>query len=68
VTYDDPILRVTCEHQEELAEKVLKTLFDVGAKVKSVNTREPTLEEAFISLTGGEEEIDRFLESTSKKK
>ena len=68
VTYDDPILRVTCEHQEGLAEKVLKTLFDVGAKVKSVNTREPTLEEAFISLTGGEEEIDRFLESTSKKK
>jgi len=68
VTYVDPILRVTCEHQEELAEKVLKALFDAGAKVKSVNTREPTLEEAFISLTGGEEEIDRFLESTSKKK
>jgi len=68
VTYDDPILRVTCEQQEELAEKVLKALFDSGAKVKSVNTREPTLEEAFISLTGGEEEIDRFLESTSKKR
>lgn len=68
VTYDNPILRVTCEHQEELAEKVLKALFDSGAKIKSVNTREPTLEEAFISLTGGEEEIDRFLESATKKK
>lgn len=63
-----PFCGVTCEQQEELAEKVLKALFDSGAKVKSVNTREPTLEEAFISLTGGEEEIDRFLESTSKKK
>jgi ABC-2 type transport system ATP-binding protein len=68
VTYEDPILRVTCEHQEELAEKVLKALFENGAKIKSVNTREPTLEEAFISLTGGEEEIDRFLESSTQKK
>jgi ABC-2 type transport system ATP-binding protein len=68
VTYDDPMLRVTCERHDELAEGVMKTLLDAGARVKAVNTREPTLEEAFISLTGGEEEIDRFLESASQKK
>lgn len=68
VTYDDPMLRVTCEKHEELAERVLKTLLASGAKILAVNTREPTLEEAFISLTGGEEEIDRFLEGGSPKK
>ena len=68
VTYADPMLRVTCEKHEELAEKVLKTLLGSGDRVLAVNTREPTLEEAFISLTGGEEEIDRFLESGSQKK
>jgi ABC-2 type transport system ATP-binding protein len=68
VTYDDPMLRVTCERHDELAEGVMKTLLDAGARVRAVNTREPTLEEAFISLTGGEEEIDRFLERASPKK
>jgi ABC-2 type transport system ATP-binding protein len=68
VTYNDPILRVTCEKHEDLAEGVMKLLLDVGAKIRSINTKEPTLEEAFISLTGGEEEIDRFLEKASPKK
>jgi len=66
-SYNDPLLRVTCEHHEDLAEEVVKTLLDLGARIRAVNTKEPTLEEAFISLTGGEEEIDRFLESGSKK-
>lgn len=68
VAYDDPLLRVTYERSEELAEKVMKTLLDSGAKIRALNTREPTLEEAFIALTGGEEEIDRFLESASQRK
>jgi ABC-2 type transport system ATP-binding protein len=68
VAYNDPMLRVTYERSEELAEKVMKTLLDSGAKIRALNTREPTLEEAFISLTGGEEEIDRFLESASQRK
>jgi len=68
VTYKEPILRVTYDRSEELAEKVMKILLDSGAKIKTVNTREPTLEEAFISLTGGEEEIDRFLEMAAQRK
>jgi ABC-2 type transport system ATP-binding protein len=68
VYYNDPVLRVSCEHHEDLAEDVVKVLLALGARIKAVNTKEPTLEEAFISLTGGEEEIDRFLESASQKK
>jgi ABC-2 type transport system ATP-binding protein len=68
ITYKDPMLRITCERHEDLAEDVVKALLGLGARIRSVNTKEPTLEEAFISLTGGEEEIDRFLESASPKK
>jgi ABC-2 type transport system ATP-binding protein len=68
VTYNDPMLRVTCTREERLVETVTKTLLDAGARIKSINTKEPTLEEAFISLTGGEEEIDRFMEMGSKGK
>jgi ABC-2 type transport system ATP-binding protein len=68
ISYKDPVLRVTCEHHQDLAEYVVKELLALGARIRSVNTKEPTLEEAFISLTGGEEEIDRFLESASPKK
>ncbi len=68
VTYNDPILRVTCEKHEDLAEDVMKLLLDAGARIRAIHTKEPTLEEAFISLTGGEEEIDRFLEKASPNK
>ena len=68
VSYNDPVLRVTCEHHDDLAEDVVKALLALGARIRAVNTKEPTLEEAFISLTGGEEEIDRFLESASQRK
>jgi len=68
VTYVDPMLRVTCEQNDDLAEDVVKVLLTSGARIRAVNTKEPTLEEAFISLTGGEEEIDRFLESASPRK
>jgi ABC-2 type transport system ATP-binding protein len=63
VEYKNPILRVTCSHDPELAEQVTRILISSGARIRAINTKEPTLEEAFISLTGGEEEIDHFLES-----
>jgi ABC-2 type transport system ATP-binding protein len=63
VRYQDPKLQVSCERTETLAEEVASALLQAGARIRSINTKDPTLEEAFIALTGGEEEIDRFLES-----
>jgi len=69
VTYDDPLLKASCvdEGDIEIEESVTKILLDSGARIRSINTKEPTLEEAFISLTGGEEEIDRFMEKARQK-
>lgn len=68
VKYVNSRLQVSCERNDTLAEEVAGTLLEVGAKIRTMNTKDPTLEEAFIALTGGEEEIDRFLEGASKKK
>jgi ABC-2 type transport system ATP-binding protein len=68
VRYKDPRLEVSCQRTETLAEEVANALLSVGAKIRSMNTKDPTLEEAFIALTGGEEEIDRFLEKAEQKK
>jgi len=68
VSYEDPLLRITCTREEGLVEQVTKMLLDAGARIRAINTKEPTLEEAFISLTGGEEEIDRFLEMGSQRR
>jgi ABC-2 type transport system ATP-binding protein len=67
VSYDDPMLQIRCLHDPELAEHVTKILLSQGAKIRSINTKGPTLEEAFIRLTGGEEEIDRFLEKSRRE-
>jgi ABC-2 type transport system ATP-binding protein len=69
VEYDDPILKASCvdEGETEIEESVTKILLDSGARIRSINTKEPSLEEAFISLTGGEEEIDRFMEKARRK-
>ncbi len=69
VTYDDPILKASCidEGDKQIEESVTKILLDSGARITAINTKEPTLEEAFISLTGGEEEIDRFMEKAHQK-
>ena len=53
--------------REEFVEEITSFLVSSGAKIRAINTKEPTLEEAFISLTGGEEEIDRFLEMSRSK-
>ena len=66
--YENSILQVTSDRNDDLAERVAAALIAVGAKIRRINTNNPTLEEAFISLTGGEEEIDRFVESATKKK
>ncbi|MGD0176266.1 MAG: ATP-binding cassette domain-containing protein [Candidatus Bathyarchaeia archaeon] len=68
ISYEEPLLRVTCEKYEGLAEEVAGALLSSGAKIRSINTKEPTLEDTFIALTGGEEEIDRFLEKSLQKK
>jgi hypothetical protein len=47
---------------------VAAALLDVGARIRTINTKDPTLEEAFIALTGGEEEIDRFMETAGQTK
>jgi ABC-2 type transport system ATP-binding protein len=67
VTYVDSKLQVSCERTETLAEEVAAALLAVGARIRTINTKDPTLEEAFIALTGGEEEIDRFLEGAGQK-
>lgn len=66
--YENSILRVTSGPNDDLAEEVASALISMGAKIRRINTKDPTLEEAFISLTGGEEEIDRFLEGSTQKK
>ena len=66
--YENSILRVTSGRNEDLAEEVASALIGIGARIRRINTKDPTLEEAFISLTGGEEEIDRFLEGAAQKK
>ena len=70
VTYDEPMLRVTSANEStgEIEEKVTKLLINSGARLRAISTKRPTLEEAFISLTGGEEEIDRFIEKGRQKK
>jgi ABC-2 type transport system ATP-binding protein len=66
VNYADPTLEVSCERTDTLAEEVASALLRLGARIRTINTKDPTLEEAFIALTGGEEEIDRFLESAGQ--
>ena len=66
VRYQDPKLEVSCERTDTLAEEVASSLLEVGARIRAINTKDPTLEETFIALTGGEEEIDRFLESAGQ--
>ena len=67
-TYEDPLLVVTCSQSDELVKNVVDALVTVGARINGIQRKEPTLEEAFIALTGGEDEIDRFLESGEQKK
>jgi ABC-2 type transport system ATP-binding protein len=66
LNYEDSKLSITSDRNDGIAEEVAAALVDVGAKIRRINTKVPSLEEAFIALTGGEEEIDRFLEAGHK--
>lgn len=68
IKYSQSNLQVSCVRKETLAEEVASALLDVGARIRTINTKDPTLEEAFIALTGGEEEIDRFMETAGQAK
>jgi len=64
--YEDSKLLITSDRNNDLAEQVSTALVGVGAKIRAINTKIPSLEDAFIALTGGEEEIDRFVEAGQK--
>jgi ABC-2 type transport system ATP-binding protein len=64
--YENPKLTITSDRNDDLVEKVATALVGVGAKVRAINSKNPSLEEAFIALTGGEEEIDRSLDVAQK--
>jgi ABC-2 type transport system ATP-binding protein len=51
VTYDNPVLRITGNEDDELVGRVAKTLLASNARIKSINTRKATFEEAFIEMT-----------------
>jgi ABC-2 type transport system ATP-binding protein len=64
--YENDKLLITSDRINGLAEEVTTAVVNVGAKIRAINTKMPSLEEAFIAMTGGEEEIDRFLEAGHK--
>jgi ABC-2 type transport system ATP-binding protein len=68
LTYRDPFLKIRCMKDEDLPEKIAKILISQGAAIKNINTKEPTLEETFIALTGGEEKADMVLSEGFKNK
>lgn len=65
--YENSKLLITSDSDNGLAEEVATALVNVGAKIRAINRKIPSLEEAFIALTGGEEEIDRFIEASQSK-
>jgi ABC-type multidrug transport system ATPase subunit len=67
VIYDDPVLRITGNKEDDLVGRVAKTLLASNAKIKSINTRKATFEEAFIEMTrrqGGEHSDRKVTHST----
>lgn len=60
VKYENSKLLIISDQNDNLAEQVATALIEVGAKIRAINTKIPSLEEAFMSVTGGEEEIDNY--------
>jgi ABC-2 type transport system ATP-binding protein len=52
ISYADPTLQITTGGKGSPVEEIAKTLLATGAKIRAVNTKEPTLEDVFLSLTG----------------
>jgi len=61
--YENSKLLIISDRNDDLIEVVASALVDVGAKIQAINTKIPSLEEAFIALTAGEEKVGR-LEAT----
>jgi ABC-type multidrug transport system ATPase subunit len=60
VKYENSKLLIISDQNDNLAEQVATALIEVGAKIRAINTKIPSLEEAFIAVTGGEEKIDNY--------
>ncbi len=60
-SYRDPLLKVSGEKGEALMENLMKALLSNGVGLRAVNSKEPTLEEAFIHLTGGERQVEQLI-------
>jgi ABC-2 type transport system ATP-binding protein len=52
LVYDDPLLKIRCEGGARLVSPLAVALADSGVVVHSVTLREPTLDDAFLELTG----------------
>jgi ABC-2 type transport system ATP-binding protein len=63
--YENSKLLIVSDRNIDLAEEVATALVGVGAKIRKINTKIPSLEETFIALTAGEEEGAR-LEAAQK--
>jgi ABC-2 type transport system ATP-binding protein len=63
--YENSKLLIVSDRNIDLAEEVATALVGVGAKIRRINTKTPSLEETFIALTVGEEEGAR-LEAAQK--
>jgi ABC-type multidrug transport system ATPase subunit len=60
--YENSKLLITSDRNDNLAEEVATALATVGARIRAINTKIPSLEETFIALTRGEEDIDQPIE------
>jgi len=50
--YNDGVLRISLNRMEEHLPNILTILFESGVKVRSVNMKEPSLDEVFLHYTG----------------
>lgn len=62
--YENSKLLIISDRNEDLAEEAATALLGVGAKIRAINTKIPSLEECFMTLTGGENED--HLEATQR--
>jgi ABC-2 type transport system ATP-binding protein len=62
LSYENSKLSITSDRNDGLADEAAAALVEVGAKIRAIETKKPSMEEAFMALTGREEETDRFLE------
>ena len=62
LNYEKTKLVITSDRNDSLAEEVAAALVEVGAKIRGINTKKPSMEEAFMALTDREGVTDHVLE------